>query len=262
MEISDQNLSEPLLTEEPEKPRSRIGHASFLNKLTFSWVNPLLQLGYSKVLALEDIPSWVLEDESVLAHENFTHAWGSIQRDKSSNKMGHFVFWALFKVHMKEMVFAGICAFLRMLSVVVAPLLLYAFVNYSDQDTESAAQGLFLVGCLIVVKVVGSLSQRHFFFTTRRAGMRMRLALMVAVYQKQLNLSSLGRRRHSTGEVVNYIAVDSYRMGEFPMWFHLGWTFSLQLVLAIIVLFGIVGVGALPGLVPFLICGLLNVPFA
>ncbi|GKE47487.1 ABC transporter C family member 8-like protein isoform X2 [Tanacetum coccineum] len=50
--------------------------------------------------------------------------------------------------------------------------------------------------------------------------MRMRSALMVAVYEKQLKLSNIGRKRHSTGEVMNYIAVDAYRMGEFPLWFH------------------------------------------
>ncbi|KAL3528640.1 hypothetical protein ACH5RR_007962 [Cinchona calisaya] len=90
--------------------------------------------------------------------------------------------------------------------------------------------------------------------------MRMRSALTVAVYQKQLKLSSLGRQRHSIGEVVNYIAVDAYRMGEFPMWFHVGWSSGLLLVLAISVLFAVVGV--LPSLVPLLICGFLNFPFA
>ena len=90
----------------------------------------------------------------------------------------------------------------------------------------------------------------------------MRSALMVAVYRKQLKLSSSARRRHSAGEIVNYIAVDAYRMGEFPWWFHIAWTSTLQLVLSIGILFGVVGVGVLPGLVPLLICGLINFPFA
>ncbi|TQE05676.1 hypothetical protein C1H46_008695 [Malus baccata] len=92
--------------------------------------------------------------------------------------------------------------------------------------------------------------------------MRMRSALMVAVYQKQLKLSSLGRRRHSAGEIVNYIAVDAYRMGKFLWWLHSTWSYALQLFRAIGVLFWVVGLGALPGLIPLLICGLLNVPFA
>ncbi|KAI5396774.1 ATP-binding cassette sub- C member 8, variant 3, partial [Lathyrus oleraceus] len=93
-------------------------------------------------------------------------------------------------------------------------------------------------------------------------GLKMRSALMVAVYQKQLKLSNSARTRHSAGEIVNYISVDAYRMGEFPWWFHMTWTSALQLVLSIGVLYSVVDIGALPGLVPLLICGLLNVPFA
>lgn len=90
--------------------------------------------------------------------------------------------------------------------------------------------------------------------------MRMRSALMVAVYQKQLKISNIGR--HSTGEIVNYISVDSYRMGEFVMWLHVGWTSVVQLFLGIAVISSVVGIGVVPGLVPFFVCGLLNVPFA
>ncbi|KAF2323545.1 hypothetical protein GH714_036028 [Hevea brasiliensis] len=90
--------------------------------------------------------------------------------------------------------------------------------------------------------------------------MRMRSALMVAVYQKQLKLSSLGRRRHSTGEIVNYIAVDAYRMGEFLGGFtqHGVLYYNCFYPLS----FWVVGLGALTGLVHLLICGLLNMPFA
>jgi hypothetical protein len=258
----DDNLSEPLLAKTTGKDQRGLGQASFPSKLSFSWINPLLILGYSKPLALEDIPSLVSEDEANFAYQKFSHAWDSLSREMGLNNRRNLVIWAIAKVYFKENIFIAICAFIRTIAVVVAPLLLYAFVNYSNSNESNLDEGLSIVGCLVVVKVVESLSQRHWFFDSRRSGMRMRSALMVAVYQKQLKLSSLGRRRHSTGEIVNYIAVDAYRMGEFPWWFHSTWNFTLQLFLAIGVLFGVVGLGALPGLVPLLICGLLNVPFA
>ncbi|XP_062153987.1 ABC transporter C family member 8-like [Alnus glutinosa] len=258
----DSSLSEPLLAKKTGKNQTGLGQASFPSKLSFSWINPLLILGYSKPLALEDIPSLVSEDEANFAYQKFAHAWDTLSREMGLNNTRNLVIWAIAKVYFKENVFIGICAFLRTICVVAAPLILYAFVNYSNQNERNLDEGFSIVGCLIVVKVVESLSQRHWFFNSRRSGMRMRSALMVAVYEKQLKLSSLGRRRHSTGEIVNYIAVDAYRMGEFPWWFHLTWSFTLQLFLAIGVLFGVVGLGALPGLVPLLICGLLNVPFA
>lgn len=261
--LEEGNFSEPLLVKEAHDENcNNPGQASFFSKLSFSWINPLLRIGNSKTLALEDIPCLGLEDEANLAYETFAQAWRSLQEGKGSNNAQNFALWAIAKVYWKEMLLTGTYALLRVVSVVLSPLLLFGFVKYYNLETRKTDEGLALVGMLILVKVVESLSYRHFFFYARRIGMKMRSALMVAAYQKQLKLSSLGRRRHSTGEVVNYIAVDAYRMGEFPMWLHLGWTSGLQLFLAIGVLFAVVGLGVLPGLVPLLICGLLNVPFA
>ncbi|PIN18556.1 Xenobiotic-transporting ATPase [Handroanthus impetiginosus] len=228
----------------------------------FSWINPLLRLGYSRPLCLNDIPSLGSEDEAALAYGRFNEAWHALEKEKGMNNTKNLVIWAIAKVYWKSMVLAGIYVFLRTTTVVATPLLLYVFVGYSNLETRNLKEGVFLVGFLVLVKVVESLSYRHFYFYARRIGMRMRSALMVAVYQKQLKLSNLGRQRHSTGEIVNYIAVDAYRMGEFPMWFHVGWASVVQIFLVIIVLSRVVGLGVIPGLVPLLICGLLNVPFA
>nr|POE91713.1 abc transporter c family member 8 [Quercus suber] len=230
--------------------------------LDFIQAGALLELGLLKTIALEDIPPVVPEDEAKFAYKKFAHAWDSLLRETNSNNTGNLVHRAIAKVHLKENIFIGICAFLRTIAVVVSPLIVYAFVNYANGNERNLDEGLSIVGCLVVTKLVESLSQKHWFFDSRRSGMRMRSALMVAVYQKQLKLSSLGRRRHSTGEIVNYIAVDAYRMGEFPWWFHSSWSFVLQLFLAIGILLWVVGLGALICLVPLLICGLVNVPFA
>ncbi|KAI3455540.1 hypothetical protein Pfo_012203 [Paulownia fortunei] len=258
----DNSFLESLLVEESENGRVDLGQASLFSKLTFSWINPLLRLGSSKPLILDDIPSLGPEDEALLAYRKFNDAWSILEEEKGYNNSTNLVFWAIARVYWKSMVLAGSCALLRTIVVVATPLLLFAFVSYSNLEEKNLKEGVFLVGCLVVLKVVESLSYRHFYFYSRRIGMRMRSALMVAVYQKQLKLSSLGRQSHSTGEIVNYIAVDAYRMGEFPMWFNVGWASVLQIFLAIAVLSTVVGLGVLPGLVPFIICGLLNVPFA
>ena len=50
--------------------------------------------------------------------------------------------------------------------------------------------------------------------------------------------------------IMNYIAVDAYRMGDTLWWFHTAWSLVLQLFHAIGILFKVVGLGALPGLIP------------
>ncbi|KAK2353052.1 ABC transporter C family member [Trifolium repens] len=255
-------LSEPLLAQKIETKQTELAHATFLSKLIFSWVNSLLSLGYSKPLAPEDIPSLVSEDEASTAYQNFVHAWESLVKEGTKNSTKSLVLWSVVKTYLKENTLIAFYALLRTISVVVSPLILYAFVNYSKRTEPNLKEGFSIVGFLILAKLVESLSQRHWFFNSRRSGMKIRSALMVAIYQKQLKLSSSARTRHSAGEIVNYIAVDAYKMGEFPWWFHITWTSVLQLVLSIAILFGVVGIGALPGLVPLIICGLLNVPFA
>ncbi|CAI9114290.1 OLC1v1014975C1 [Oldenlandia corymbosa var. corymbosa] len=257
-------LLEPLLTEDPHKGHTSInlGQVSFFSKLTLSWVKPLLHLGNSKTLAIEDIPCLGSEDEAGLAYKKFDQAWKSLQGKTDFRTAHNLVLCAITRVYWKEMVLAGTCAFLRAVAVAIAPLFLFGLVRYYNSETRSIRDGAVLLVSLVLLKVVESLSSRHFYFYARRLGMRMRSALIVAVYQKQLKLSSKGRRVHSAGEVVNYIAVDAYRMGEFPMWTHIGWSSVLQLLLAIAVLFAVVGLGALPGLLPLIMCGFLNVPFA
>ncbi|KAK4395155.1 ABC transporter C family member 8 [Sesamum angolense] len=258
----DDSFLEPLLVEESEKECAGLSQASFLSKLSFSWINPLLRLGNTKPLSLDDIPSLGFEDGALTAYGKFNDAWCVLEKEKGVNGSKNFAVWAIAKVHWRSLVLAGSLVFFRTIAVVATPLLLYAFVRYSNLEMKNLKEGVSLVGCLVFLKVVDSLCYRHFYFYSRRIGMRMRSALMVAVYQKQLKLSSGGRRRHSTGEIVNYIAVDAYRMGEFPVWLHVGWASVVQIFLAIAVLSGVVGLGVVPGLVPFIICGLINVPFA
>ncbi|XP_031092153.1 LOW QUALITY PROTEIN: ABC transporter C family member 8-like [Ipomoea triloba] len=258
----EKSLSEPLLLEQSDESQTLISHASFFSQLSFSWMNHLLRLGKSKTLLLEDIPCLGMEDEAKLNYEKLSREWDILQTDNRCNGSANLILRAIARLYWKEMVLGGFYLLLRSAAVVVAPLLLYAFVAYSNLESTELSKGFFLVGCLIVDKVIDSLSNRHFFFYTKRIGMRIRSGLMVAVYQKQLKLSNQGRQRHSTGEVVNYIAIDAYRMGESAMWFHVGWISGLQILLSICVLFWVVGFGALLGLVPLAICGLLNVPFA
>ncbi|KAM0954045.1 putative ABC-type xenobiotic transporter [Dioscorea sansibarensis] len=257
---SGADLDQHLLFEEA-KGKTELGKAGFLNRMTFSWINPLLNLGYLKPLALEDIPSLSSDDIAAVASNVFLHKWSDINKENRSFT-SNLVIQALARCYLKEMILVGVYALLRTIAVVSLPLLVHAFVCLISNEEKDMYQGVLLVVCLIFVKLVESFSQRHWFFNSRRYGMRMRSALMAAVFEKQFRLSSTARRRHSMGQIVNYIAVDAYRLGELLWWFNMAWSLPLQLLLGIAVLFSSVGIGLLPGLVPLALFGLANIPFA
>ncbi len=68
---------------------------------------------------------------------------------------------------------------------------------------------------------------------TRQLSMRIFTALSASVYKKSLKLSSAGRNKYTTGEVVNLIAVDCSKVQEATMFFNFIFTTPLQISLAI-----------------------------
>ncbi|THU52387.1 hypothetical protein C4D60_Mb10t03460 [Musa balbisiana] len=253
------SISRPLPSDNGSN-HAAVKKAGLLGSLTFSWLNPLLRLGFSRPLHLDDIPPLDLEDEASYAHKRFFQIWdvGRGAKGKSTNLVSS----ALAECYSMEILITSVYALLKTVAVSASPILLYVFVQYNYLEERDLFMGLSLVGFLVLLKLVESLSQRHWFFESRRLGMRMRSALMAAIFEKMLKLSSHGRRKHSTGEIVNYIAVDAYRLGDFPYWFHMAWSQPLQLLFSVAILFWAVGIGALPGLVPLIILGIANVPFA
>ncbi|TVU17083.1 hypothetical protein EJB05_33096, partial [Eragrostis curvula] len=261
-DVSDE--TRPLLSAGGGEQRpAAFGKAGFLSLLTFSWMDSLLQLGYSKPLGFGDLPPLDADDSAEAASRTFLEEWHwRRRRTAHGTTTSNLVFWVLADCYKKELLLTALYTLLRTLSFAASPVILYYFVSYSNKQDRNLAAGIALVGGLVLTKLVESLSQRHWFFGARRLGMRMRSALMAAVFEKQLRLSSGARRRHSAGEVANYIAVDAYRLGEFPFWLHLAWCMPAQLALAVALLFWAAGAGASAGLVPVAICGVLNVPLA
>ncbi|WOL09093.1 hypothetical protein Cni_G17846 [Canna indica] len=257
----ENGLSQPLLDQETPKSSEQKKPGLF-SRLSFSWLNPLLRRGYSKPLQLHDIPPLSFEDSSLCAYKQFFQVWNVELRRRDGGGRGvNLVSLSLAKCFLTEILITAFYALLKTMAISASPILLYLLVWYNYLEERDLRIGLALVAVLVVLKLVESLSQRHWFFESRRLGMRMRSALMAAVFEKMLKLSS-ARRRHSTGEIVNYIAVDAYRLGDFPFWFHMAWSMPLQLLFSVVIIFWAVGLGALPGLIPLAVLGVANVPLA
>ncbi|CAM0912891.1 unnamed protein product [Alopecurus aequalis] len=120
----------------------------------------------------------------------------------------------------------------------------------------------FLALALFICKCCESLSQRQWYFRTRRLGLQVRSFLSAAIYKKQQKLSNAAKMKHSSGEIMNYMTVDAYRIGEFPYWFHQTWTTSVQICIALAILYNAVGAAVISALVVIIITVLCNAPLA
>eukprot|EP00250_Pteridium_aquilinum_P021401 c25110_g1_i1 orf=587-2797(+) len=291
---SDNSLSAPLLqshkedhfkTTELPLPHTSDATSPYLTSnwfksLTFMWLDPLLHLGNTRTLQIADVPHLALEDQAARLCKAFSEAWaeqmkgspslnGSSSHCQLNNKAPKgsalsqpSIIKALAKCFWKLSLRSGIYALIRAVAVTSGPIFLLLFVNYTAGEELFPGEGYVLVGGLFLAKMIESLAQRHWYLGCRRLGLQLRSAIMAAVFDKELCLSSIGRRNHAAGEIVNYIAVDAYRLGEFPWYMHYIWAVPVQMILAIIILFFTVGLATLPGLAIIIITVLLNTPLA
>eukprot|EP00256_Glycine_max_P059647 XP_014628250.1 ABC transporter C family member 10 [Glycine max] len=228
--------------------------------MTFWWLNPLMKMGKEKTLQDEDIPRLREEDRAESCYLLFLDQLNrQKQKDQSSQPS---VLRTIILCHWKEILISGFFALLKVVALSSGPLLLNSFILVAEGNESFKYEGFVLAISLFFTKNIESLSQRQWYFRCRLIGVKVRSLLTAAIYRKQLRLSNSARLMHSGGEIMNYVTVDAYRIGEFPYWFHQTWTTSLQLCISLVILFRAVGWATIASLVVIVITVLCNTPLA
>lgn len=88
-----------------------------------------------------------------------------------------------------------------------------------------------------------------------------RVRAKVLILLQSLRLSSIARKNRSSGEIINYVALDVQRVVDFMWWIHDIWILPLHVTLALTILYLNVGwQAALAALVATIATVLANVP--
>ncbi|XP_023733602.1 ABC transporter C family member 3 isoform X1 [Lactuca sativa] len=264
-DISVNDLQQPLLSNVNIGPvsssSSRAGSkcvCGIFSLLTFSWLSPLVALGHRKPLDLEDVPQLFGIDS---VRGSFPILKNKLELESDDKKLTTTFDLVKALIHMtwKDIVVTAILAVIYTLSSYVGPYLIDAFVQFLNTRQDSKHEGYLFILIFFFAKLVESISQRHWFFKLQQGGIRARAALVAMIYQKGLNLSSMGHS-HSSGEITNLIAVDAERIGDFGWYIHDPWLVIMQVGLALTVLYLNLGFASLAALVSISIVMLANIP--
>ena len=172
------------------KEESRIG---FMNKLFFKWVNPLIKkAGKGRLQHPDDVfdlpeqltphsvslqvrRQWEsLEKQSPLHHHHDSHQVPRIS-----------LLRLLFNCYGREFFMIGSLKFLADCAGFAGPILLNCVVSFmEDNDSVSEASGYFYAVLLALSSFVGALCSCHFNLLMTELGLKVRSALVTAVYDK------------------------------------------------------------------------------
>ncbi|KAL8563678.1 hypothetical protein ACOMHN_035412 [Nucella lapillus] len=267
------------------KPPTPELRASFPSKVTFHWATGLVYKGYKAPLVPNDVwelpPSlltsrllpdftcrWARElakatinrikwrfdeyqNEEVSEINERTKLLGESSGGQSTKKRFRnppSLFWVLFRVFYPEMGRAHVMRLVADVLQFVNPVLLSALITYIENKGEYYQwQGWILVVAFFVVNFLYSMFFNQNSYRSYNIAMKIKTALVAAIYNKALTMSNEAKKEFSGGSVVNLMAVDCQRIQDTAsnLWIVLSAPF--QICVAFYMLNNTLGVSFLAG---------------
>ncbi|KAI1484022.1 hypothetical protein K445DRAFT_362615 [Daldinia sp. EC12] len=243
---------EALVDEEGEE--CPVEYATVFSRLTFSWMTPLMKRGYKQYLTEEDLWGLSPSDKTSATGDRFEKAWKYQLEHKSRPNL-----WiALFQAYGGPYMLAAVFKVVNDLAAFSQPQLLRYLISFVDSYDEgkvpqppvkgaAIAIAMFFVACLQTSMI------HQYFQLAFTTGMHIKSGLASAIYKKSLKLSNEGRSSKTTGDIVNYMAVDAQRLQDLTQFAQQLWSAPFQITICMISLYQLVGWSMLSGIAVMII---------
>ncbi|CAM1323224.1 Sur (predicted) [Pycnogonum litorale] len=237
-------------------------YAMFLSKGTFSWIIPLLKLGFERPLELSDLGNLPEEELAEYQYKKFKRVFDAEKvRAKSIGRK--LSLWRVYaKVFWPVMLVAGFFKFLADFSAFVGPLAIGVIIKYVEGNARSnvelydgtyymTVQHFFHNGYVISILVLfgtflQSTSSQTFMHIVIMEGVHLRSAIQGLVYSKSLKITT-GDTSVDTGSIVNHISNDAFNLLNFFSMGHYLWAIPVKVVTLLVLLYLYLGSSALIG---------------
>lgn len=242
------------LGDEDECP---IEYANLFSVLTFNWMTPMMRYGYKNYLTQDDLWNLRKRDMTSATSDVFEEAW---QYELEHRK--HPSLWiALFRGFGGPYFRGAVIKTVSDVLAFVQPQLLRLLISFVDSyrrgnEPQPPIRGAAIALAMFTVSISQTVCLHQYFQRAFETGMRIRSALTAAIYQKSMRLSNEGRASKSTGDIVNYMAVDTQRLQDLTQYGQQLWSAPFQITLCMISLYQLVGfsmfagVGAMIAMIP------------
>lgn len=256
----------------------------FLSRLTFTWVNPLIQKGIENKLKdceeLFDVPakyccSYVgarmeralignvdnYQQYEEVPHEPFIGSatgYGTMGesgaartrrvRVRPPRRHNASLLRALHTCFALQFYSIGVLKLVADAAGFAGPILLNYLIKYIEDDTIDQRLGYAYAAALPGAALVSALCTAQFNWYMALVALQMRGALVCAVLQKTLGATSVQlEQRFTVGEITNFMSTDTDRIVNSCPSFHALWSIPLQLVITLLLLYQQVGLSFLAG---------------
>ncbi|KAM3606183.1 uncharacterized protein V6R79_012047 [Siganus canaliculatus] len=169
-------------------------------------------------------------------------------KKEEENYPNGFLIPTIYKTFKRLLIESAFFKLLQDLLSFVSPQLLKLMIAFTQNKDSYVWEGYIYSVLLLLAAILQSLFLQQYFQRCFVLGMKVRTAIMAAVYKKALVISNDTRKESTVGETVNLMSADAQRFNDVTNFIHLLWSCPLQIILSVVFLWFELGPSVLAGL--------------
>ncbi|KAH6604280.1 hypothetical protein Trco_007726 [Trichoderma cornu-damae] len=193
-------------------------------RTSFTWLIPLLKMGYAKVLSQDDLPNLDSRLQSRVLRRQLVTTWS-----KYDPKARHSLLKACFRTHLSTLPSAVLPRICLTIFTFAQPFLVDATIRFVESENPDGYRGKGLIGAWAFVYLGIALSRSVYRYETARFIAKQRGGLIALVYQRCLDI-----RAADGGDIsaVTLMGTDIERIASGMHLLHETWGSLLDMVIA------------------------------
>lgn len=187
------------------------------------YFNPLATRGLNRELLLDDYAKIEDIDECEKLSSSILHEFKKTQLTGKSNLRR-----VLFNVYGAQFMLAGLMYFCEIFVQLASGYSLSKLLSWFQTQNPDSKIGYLLCAALSLASFFHGMLHHVEFFFSMRTGMRVRVGLIAAIYQKCLSLSL--SNTSSTGLILNIVSNDVQKFEDAAPFIHFIWLVPIQMI--------------------------------
>ncbi|KAJ1837385.1 hypothetical protein LPJ73_007417, partial [Coemansia sp. RSA 2703] len=252
-----------------EYPQAPETTASVSQLLFFSWMDPMIWLGYKRPLEPKDVYDLMPQDHSAFVcarwrRENREYAY----RNGGDNRS---ITLRLFWFFRYRLVLQCVWTLGNTIFIFTGPFLLKRILAYMEDPTiYTREQAFWCVAGLFVGGTISTVCQSQALWIGRKIGLQIKSIIIGEVYAKSLRRRDAANESSgstgtdaeskdnddddesseatSTGKITNLMAVDANKISEISAYLHFLYYLPAEVVITVLMLYQLLGMASIAGL--------------
>ncbi|KAL8890967.1 MAG: hypothetical protein Q9215_001968 [Flavoplaca cf. flavocitrina] len=224
-----------------------IEYADVFSMLTFGWMTPMMKFGYKEFLTQDDLWNLRNRDTARATGGALRDAW-DLELEKKRPSLWIAMFRGFGGPYFRATLIKSVSDALAFAQPQLLRLLISFIDSYrAGQQRQPVVRGAAIAIAMFAVSVSQTVCLHQYFQRAFETGMRVKSSIIALIYSKSMKLSNEGRAAKSTGDIVNYMAVDTQRLQDLTQYGQMLWSAPFQIILCMLSLYQLVGLSMLAG---------------